>query len=156
MIDEATTSALPEGATWIRGAGDSTVRVEWRTPGVAMIRFVGHLAPEMMARTLDVLNAAVTTRSGPFAIVIDAEAQSGYDPPVREAATAWLLAHRERLLPAHILTGTVMVRLGAQMMNVALGSEVFHIHVDRAEFERSVAKMERDSERMRAAVPMAR
>ena len=44
-----------------------------------------------------------------------------------------------------------MVKMWAQMLNLSLGSEVFKLYDDRREFDRSVGKVVRDSERMRAA-----
>jgi hypothetical protein len=88
---------------------------------------------------------------GQFAIVVDAESQSGYEPDVRSLAQAWLVKHRDRLKPAHLLTRAPMVKMGTQMINNALGGNIFKLYEDRAEFERGVAKVVRDSERMRAA-----
>ena len=44
-----------------------------------------------------------------------------------------------------------MVKMWMQMLNLSLGSKVFQLYEDRAEFERNVGKVVRESERMRAA-----
>ncbi len=148
---EVTTERLPDGSLWIRGPRGAAILVNARTSSVVRLQFGGHLVGKMMALALAALDEGAAWRGEEFAIVIDAESQSGYEPEVRALATAWLLKHKGKLHPAHLLGRAPMVKMGAQMFNLALGSEVFKIHEDRREFDRTVGKIIRDSERMRAA-----
>jgi hypothetical protein len=143
---------LPDGTCAIRGPRGASIVVNGKLHDVIRMQFVGHLVGEMMARGLQLMDGALAP-DVPFSIVVDAEAQSGYEPDVRSMATAWLLRRRERLLPAHLLGRAPMVKMGVQMINNSLGSRVFALYDDRREFERSVGKLLRDSERLRAARP---
>ncbi|HEX3770153.1 MAG TPA: hypothetical protein VHV30_04780 [Polyangiaceae bacterium] len=116
---------------------------------VIRLQFGGHLVGRMMALALDALDGTAA-KEREFALIIDAETQSGYEPEVRALATAWLLRYRDKLRPAHLLSRAPMVKMWAQMLNLSLGSEVFKVYDDRREFDRTVGKVVRDSERMRA------
>jgi hypothetical protein len=150
-VPEVTTEKLADGSLWIRGPRGAAILVNARTSNVVRLQFGGHLLGKMMALALAALDEGAAWRGEEFAIVIDAESQSGYEPEVRALATAWLLKHKGKLRPAHLLGRAPMVKMGAQMFNLALGSEVFKIHEDRREFDLTVGKVIRDSERMRAA-----
>jgi hypothetical protein len=147
---EVTAEKLPDGSLSIRGPRGAAIVVNGRMNDVFRLQFGGHLVGKMMALTLEALDEAAT-REAQFAIIIDAESQSGYEPEVRALTTAWLLRHRDKLRPAHLLGRAPMVKMWAQMLNLSLGSEVFKLYDDRREFDRSVGKVVRDSERMRAA-----
>lgn len=147
---EVTSEKLPDGSLSIRGPRGAAIVVNGRMNDVFRLQFGGHLVGRMMALMLEALDDAATREAG-FAIIIDAESQSGYEPEVRALTTAWLLRHRKKLRPAHLLGRAPMVKMWAQMLNLSLGSEVFKLYEDRGEFDRTVGKVVRDSERMRAA-----
>jgi hypothetical protein len=147
---EVTSEKLPDGSLSIRGPRGAAIVVNGRMSDVFRLQFAGHLVGKMMALTLAALDEAAS-REAEFAIIIDAESQSGYEPEVRALTTAWLLRHRSKLRPVHLLARAPMVKMWAQMLNLSLGSEVFKLYDDRREFERNVGKVVRDSERMRGA-----
>ncbi len=147
---EVTVEKLGDGSTWIRGPREARIVVNCRTADVMRMQFGGYLLGEMMVRTLTALDEAVD-KDRPFVIAIDADAQSGYEPQVRTLVTNWLLKRRDRLQPGHVLGMAPMVKMWMQMLNLSLGSKVFQLYEDRAEFERNVGKVVRESERMRAA-----
>ena len=146
IIVEKTT----DGAVSIKGPRGAWILLNGRVDDVMRMQLGGHLVGEMMARMLAAMEQHIAPE-GQFAIVVDAESQSGYEPDVRSLATSWLLKHRERLKPGHLLTRAPMIKMGTQMINNALGANIFRLYEERAEFERGVAKVVRDSERMRAA-----
>jgi hypothetical protein len=147
---EVTAEKLPDGSLSIRGPRGAAIVVNGRMNDIFRLQFGGHLVGRMIALMLEALDDAAT-REPQFAIIIDAESQSGYEPEVRALTTAWLLRHREKLRPAHLLGRAPMVKMWAQMLNLSLGTEVFKLYDDRREFDRTVGKVVRDSERMRAA-----
>lgn len=147
---EITVEKLSDGSTWIRGPREARIVLNRRTADVMRMQFGGYLLGEMMVQTLAALDEALD-RERPFAIAIDADAQSGYEPQVRTLVTQWLLKRREQLQPGHVLGAAPMVKMWMQMLNLSLGSKVFHVYEDRAEFDRNVGKVVRESERMRAA-----
>ena len=146
---EITMARTPDGSTAIKGPRGAWIHLNGRAEDVMRLQLGGHLVGEMMARALAAMDQILVPDAN-FSVVVDAESQSGYEPDVRALATAWLLKHNKRLNPAHLLTRTPMIKMGAQMINNALGWSVFKIYEDRGEFERGVAKIVRDSERMRA------
>ena len=154
MVDgaqsEITVEKLGDGSTWIRGPREARIVLNRRIADVMRMQFGGYLLGEMMALTLTALDEAVE-KEKTFAIAIDAEAQSGYEPQVRTLVTNWLLKHKNQLQPGHVLGSAPLVKMWMQMLNLSLGSKVFQIHEDRAEFDRNVGKVVRESERMRAA-----
>jgi hypothetical protein len=141
---------LPDGSRAIRGPRGAVIVINHRVEDVMRMQFGGHIVPEMMARTLAGLDQ-VLPAGEPFAIAVDADAQSGYEPEVRALATAWLLKHRDRLRASYFLGKAPMVKLGIQMINNSLGAKVFSVFEDRREFERGVGKVLRESEKMRVA-----
>jgi hypothetical protein len=141
---------LADGSTSIRGPGGAWITVNPRTHDVMYMRAGGFLVGEMMARALATLDE-VAPAQGDFTLVVDAEAQSGYEPAVRAFVTAWLARRRDQLRPCHMLARAPLVRMGAQMINAALNAKVIQVHQDRIEFEQSVGAVIRDSQRMRAA-----
>jgi hypothetical protein len=147
---EITVEKLTDGSTWIRGPRDARIVLNRRTADVMRMQFGGYLLGEMMARTIVALDEAVD-KARPFAIAIDADAQSGYEPQVRTLVTNWLLKRRDQLQPGHVLGAAPFVKMWMQMLNLSLGSKVFQLYEDRAEFDRNVGKVIRESERMRAA-----
>jgi hypothetical protein len=146
---EVIAEKLADGSLSIRGPRGAAILVNGRMTDVFRLQFGGHLVGKMMALTLEALDGAAA-KEREFAIIIDAESQSGYEPEVRALTTAWLLRYREKLRPAHLLGRAPMVKMWAQMLNLSLGSEVFKVYDDRREFDRTVGKVIRDSERMRA------
>jgi hypothetical protein len=147
---ESKVEKLPDGSTSIQGPGGAWIIVAARTPDVMYMRMGGFLVGGMMARALAALDDVVKD-SAPFTLVIDAEAQSGYEPEVRTSVTKWLAAHGDRIRPCHVLARAPLVRMGAEMINVALRRKVFQMYKERSEFERTVSQVVRDSERLRAA-----
>jgi hypothetical protein len=141
---------LSDGSTSIQGPGGAWIVVNARTPDVMFMRAGGFLMTEMMGRALAALDEAVG-KDLPFTLIIDAESQSGYEPAVRTAVTLWIAQHGERIRPCHVLARAPLVRMGTEMINVALKRKVCQIYQERADFERNVGKVVRDSERMRAA-----
>lgn len=141
---------LPDGSLSIHGPRGAVIVVNGRMTDVMRLQFGGHLIGKMMALALTTIDETAA-REAEFALVIDAESQSGYEPEVRALVTAWLVRHREKLRPAHLLGRAPMVKMWARMVNRSLGSEVFKIYDDRSEFDRNVGEVVRDSERMRAA-----
>lgn len=147
---EVTSEKLADGSLSIHGPRGAAIVVNGRITDVFRLQFGGHLVGKMMSLMLEALEDAAS-KEPQFAIVIDAESQSGYEPEVRALTTAWLLRHRDKLRPAHLLGRAPMVKMWAQMLNLSLGTEVFKVYDDRREFDRNVGKVVRDSERMRAA-----
>jgi hypothetical protein len=151
---ESKIEKLPDGSTSIQGPGGAWIQVGSRTPDVMYMRMGGFLVATMMARALAILDEAV--KDAAFTLVIDAESQSGYEPEVRTSVTKWLVARGDRIRPCHVLARSPLVRMGAEMVNVAMRRKVFQMYRERGEFERNVNQVVRDSERMRAAKPAAR
>jgi hypothetical protein len=140
---------LADGSTSIHGPGGAWILVNARTQDVMFMRVGGFLVGEMMVRALAALDEAV--KDAPFTLIIDAESWSGYEPIVRSAVTQWVAKHGDRIRPCHLLARAPLVRMGTEMINVALKRKVFRMYQERSEFERNVGEVVRDSERMRAA-----
>jgi hypothetical protein len=150
---EVVVQKLPDGSTSVRGPGESWIVVSARSHDVMYMRAGGFLMGEMMTRALAALDKVVG-KDGQFTLVVDAEAQTGYEPAVRAAITEWLDNHASQVRPCHLLAPAPLVRMGAEMINMALNRKLLHMYRERGEFERSVARVVRDSERMRAARPL--
>jgi hypothetical protein len=152
MASQADTKVekLQDGSTSIQGPGGAWIVVNARTPDVMFMRVGGFLVDEMMSRALAALDDALD-KEDPFTLIIDAESQSGYEPGVRTAITRWFTKNLERIRPCHVLARAPLVRMGTEMINVALKRKLCHIYQERGDFERTVGKVVRDSERMRAA-----
>jgi hypothetical protein len=149
-VRDVVAEKLADGSVSISGPRGAKIVINGKMNDVVRLQFGGHLLGKMMAVALDTLEDVASREPG-LALLIDAELQSGYEPEVRSLTTAWLLRHREKLRPAHLFSRAPMVKMWTQMINLALGVEIFKLHDDRGEFERTVGKVVRDSERMRAA-----
>ncbi len=115
-----------------------SISVERVRPDAILYRFEGHLSEEMFEPSMAFANAAIA-RYPKIDLMGDGERWIGYEPGYRRAWTRWISAHRKQIRVAHLMSKSSIVRMGAQVINLALGAGVLHIHKDRVAFDALVA-----------------
>lgn len=111
-----------------------------RAPDVLVYRFEGYVAEEMFEPSMVFTNAAIE-RYPTIVLIGDGEGWEGYESGYRKAWTVWFSAHRRQVRSAHLLSLSSMVRMGGQVINLALRAQVLHIYKDRREFDAAVANL---------------
>jgi hypothetical protein len=121
----------------------STLRLEWSRAGrVAVVRLtvVGHghieFAGPCIRRWEDALRTSERLR-----FLVDFWSMPTYDSPFRIGLTEWTAEHRGRLEPIHMLTRSPLVRMGAQVANLALGG-LIKTYTLRTSFDLAVKELD--------------
>jgi hypothetical protein len=109
-------------------------------PDTLLYRFEGYLSEEMFDPSMVFANAAIA-RYPKVDLMGDGERWFGYEPGYRRAWTKWFLAHRKQVRAAHLMSKSPIVRMGAQVINLALGAGLLHIHKERVAFDALVADL---------------
>ena len=79
-------------------------------------------------------------RSGrPMCIMNDAEQLTDYDSGFRQQWTEWLRQNRSQIKAFHLLHGSGLVRVGANLANVVLG-DLIKGYADRTAFDAAVSQ----------------
>jgi hypothetical protein len=115
-------------------------------PDIVHYRFEGHIAEEMFTPSMVFAERAVRD-SFKVVLIGDGELWQSYEPGYRNAWTTWMAKYRRQIRAAHLLTKSSIVRMGAEVINLALGAHVLHVYRERIKFEAEIAKF------MRSAAP---
>jgi hypothetical protein len=123
ILDGATCYSTPLG------------RVETSTPspGVVLLRYVGFAQNALFDPASQTLINALA--SNPQAsLFVDAEQLTNYDSDFRVKWTAWFVPNQERVESFHFLHKSGFVKMGMQMLNIAIGG-IIRAYSDKAPFE---------------------
>jgi hypothetical protein len=134
---------LEDGSTSIRSARGS-VLVTSLAADVFLYRFEGHLATDMFQPSMVLAHHALKSNAT-IVLLGDGEVWQSYEPGYRNAWTVWFARHRRQVREAHLFSQSSIVRMGAQVINMALGVSILHIYKRRLEFERAVARVSKTS-----------
>ena len=108
-----------------------------RAPDVFLYRFEGHLVTDMFQPSMALVHDALK-RHVSVALLGDGEMWQSYEPGYRNAWTVWFVRHRRQVREAHLFSPSSIVRMGAQVINMALATPILHIHKRRLDFEQAL------------------
>ena len=108
------------------------------SPTVTLFLEQGHLDADFAPVLLAGLQATLR-RPGRQHLFVDAEGLTLYAPEIQHAATAWLRAHRQRIVTQHMLVGSRLTQAGVSLASVNVGSAVRGYNV-REHFEAVLAQ----------------
>src|SRR5262249_52962297 len=84
--------------------------------------FEGHVEQSMFEATIGPAEEA--TRSGNAILFGDAEHWQTYDTACRDAWTRWFTAHRRSHVSSYLVTGSRLIRMGVQVVNLVTSDSV--------------------------------
>jgi hypothetical protein len=108
--------------------------------------FHGFVTVGMFEPSMVVADAALAGGL-PLVLIGDGEAWDGYEPGYRNRWTSWFLAHKKQVRTVHLLSKSKMIHMGAQVVNLALGTPLLRMYGTRGDFERGVAGPDGDRPR---------
>jgi hypothetical protein len=107
------------------------------SPGVLLVRFVGHARSPIADAIILALDAAVAAH-GSVTVFDDWYGATGYDSAVRLKLTDWTRRNAAALRGTHVLVGSRLIAMGLSVASLALGKD-FHTYSNRVVFEAVLA-----------------
>jgi hypothetical protein len=111
----------------------SSMRLDWSRAGIVELTLSGHGYAEFVAPSLRRWNETLLTCER-LTLLVDFWDMPGNESQLRLGMTDWVLEHRTRLEPIHLLTRSPLVRMGVTVANIALGG-LIQIHGMRATYD---------------------
>lgn len=133
MLSRLETPAGEEG--WSSSRGE--LRIRHPAPGVVVFVERGFLAADFAPYIVRHSDRA-SAEGERVHIFVDGFDLEGYDPEIRNSATAWLKDNMSRVDAQHMLVRSRLAKMGLTMVSLALGG-VIKGHHQRLTFERDLA-----------------
>jgi hypothetical protein len=103
-----------------------------------MALYLGDASADFFAPVAEICESAIK-RNRVVTLYVDGEQLNRYEPEFRERWTDWFIKYRKHLNEMHCLTGSVMLRMGLAVVNLAV-SGLVRSYSARRDFERSFGR----------------